>query len=181
MRSRSRDLCHRPEDRRLRARCFPARTRSPVLGHEALARSGDLVEPRNLVVLVRRPCSRSRCVACTSGRPDFCFAGDYAERGQGGQRLFFPNRGRSVRDASPAETSGRRRLSGRCCTRWQGRCQEYSSNVTYRVRQKGRFRGAAVAVVAAAAAATPRAESHGCFPPTSGPATVGRVHRFRTR
>lgn len=55
--------------------------------------------------------------------PTVCFTDDYAERGQGGRRAFFPNRGRSVPDASPAEASGRRRLSGRCCTPWWGQCQ----------------------------------------------------------
>jgi threonine dehydrogenase-like Zn-dependent dehydrogenase len=59
-----------------------------VLGHEALARVvevGDHVEhigPGDLVVpTVRRPCPHRRCVACRSGRPDFCFTGDYVERG----------------------------------------------------------------------------------------------------
>jgi threonine dehydrogenase-like Zn-dependent dehydrogenase len=59
-----------------------------VLGHEALARVvevGDLVErvkPGDLVVpTVRRPCSHRSCVACRSGRPDFCLTGDYTERG----------------------------------------------------------------------------------------------------
>jgi threonine dehydrogenase-like Zn-dependent dehydrogenase len=59
-----------------------------VLGHESLAEvvetgsavtrvhRGDLV-----VVTVRRPCGHSNCVACCSGRPDFCLTGDYHEHG----------------------------------------------------------------------------------------------------
>ncbi len=59
-----------------------------VLGHESLAevvetgsavtrvRRGDLV-----VTTVRRPCPHEDCVACRSGRPDFCLTGDYHEHG----------------------------------------------------------------------------------------------------
>ncbi|MEY2409089.1 MAG: glucose 1-dehydrogenase [Verrucomicrobiota bacterium] len=59
-----------------------------VLGHEAL---GEVVEtgPRvtgfkvgDLVVpTVRRPCPHSRCVSCQGERQDFCFTGDFTERG----------------------------------------------------------------------------------------------------
>jgi threonine dehydrogenase-like Zn-dependent dehydrogenase len=37
---------------------------------------GDLV-----VTMVRRPCPHATCVACRSGRQDFCFTGDFSERG----------------------------------------------------------------------------------------------------
>lgn len=59
-----------------------------VLGHEALAqvieigdhvqglKVGDLVVPT-----VRRPCRHERCLACRSGRQDFCLTGDFTERG----------------------------------------------------------------------------------------------------
>lgn len=59
-----------------------------VLGHEALAEvlevgpevesleAGDLVVPT-----VRRPCSDPHCLACRSGRQDFCTTGRFAERG----------------------------------------------------------------------------------------------------
>jgi threonine dehydrogenase-like Zn-dependent dehydrogenase len=59
-----------------------------VIGHESLAevesvgsgvgalRRGDLVVP-----MVRRPCPHDHCVACRRGRQDFCFTGDFRERG----------------------------------------------------------------------------------------------------
>jgi threonine dehydrogenase-like Zn-dependent dehydrogenase len=37
---------------------------------------GDLVVP-----MVRRPCPHSHCTACRSSRQDFCFTGDFTERG----------------------------------------------------------------------------------------------------
>jgi threonine dehydrogenase-like Zn-dependent dehydrogenase len=59
-----------------------------VLGHESL---GEVVEtgtavtrlhPGDLVVpMVRRPCPHERCVACRAGRQDFCYTGDFRERG----------------------------------------------------------------------------------------------------
>src|SRR5665213_3044157 len=59
-----------------------------VMGHECL---GEVVEigpeVRNLKVgdlaipTVRRPCDRPDCIACRAGRPDFCYTGDYRERG----------------------------------------------------------------------------------------------------
>ena len=67
-----------------------------VVGHEALAqvvevggrvsrlRPGDLVVP-----MVRRPCPRSDCRACTSGHPDFCETGEYTERGITGAHGFL--------------------------------------------------------------------------------------------
>ena len=59
-----------------------------VIGHELLAevtetgsevstlRPGDLVVPT-----VRRPCPHDHCIACRTGRQDFCYTGDFVERG----------------------------------------------------------------------------------------------------
>jgi threonine dehydrogenase-like Zn-dependent dehydrogenase len=59
-----------------------------VIGHESLGevvevgsavsrvRAGDLV-----VTMVRRPCAHADCLACRSDRQDFCYTGDFAERG----------------------------------------------------------------------------------------------------
>jgi threonine dehydrogenase-like Zn-dependent dehydrogenase len=59
-----------------------------VLGHESLGRvvetgaavtrlkRGDLV-----VTMVRRPCGDATCRACAAGRQDFCFTGNFTERG----------------------------------------------------------------------------------------------------
>jgi threonine dehydrogenase-like Zn-dependent dehydrogenase len=59
-----------------------------VIGHEALAeivkvgsavtrlRPGDLVVPS-----VRRPCPHPGCLACRSGHQDYCYTGDFTERG----------------------------------------------------------------------------------------------------
>ena len=67
-----------------------------VLGHEALGivdevgtgvdhlRKGDLVVPS-----VRRPCRHERCTACATGNQDFCFTGDYTERGIKGAHGFL--------------------------------------------------------------------------------------------
>lgn len=59
-----------------------------VLGHEAL---GEVVEvgsdvkkfrPGDLVVpTVRRPCPHDHCASCRDARQDFCFTGDFTERG----------------------------------------------------------------------------------------------------
>jgi threonine dehydrogenase-like Zn-dependent dehydrogenase len=59
-----------------------------VLGHEAL---GEVVEagsgvagfkPGDLVVpTVRRPCPHEHCPSCRDARQDFCFTGDFTERG----------------------------------------------------------------------------------------------------
>ncbi len=59
-----------------------------VIGHESL---GEVVEVGpavsrvalgDLVVLtVRRPCLQEDCFACRHGRQDFCFSGDFTERG----------------------------------------------------------------------------------------------------
>jgi glucose 1-dehydrogenase len=59
-----------------------------VIGHEALAEvvevgpaveglhEGDLVVPT-----VRRPCPHPGCLACRSGHQDYCYTGDFTERG----------------------------------------------------------------------------------------------------
>lgn len=59
-----------------------------VIGHESLSEvveAGPQVErvkPGDLVVMtVRRPCPHPSCIACREGRQDFCYTGDYTERG----------------------------------------------------------------------------------------------------
>jgi threonine dehydrogenase-like Zn-dependent dehydrogenase len=59
-----------------------------VIGHESLGevvevgpavtrvRAGDLV-----VTMVRRPCHHAGCLACRADRQDFCYTGDFTERG----------------------------------------------------------------------------------------------------
>ena len=59
-----------------------------IIGHESLGeviavgprvtrvKIGDLVVP-----MVRRPCPHDYCMACANGRQDFCFTGDFTERG----------------------------------------------------------------------------------------------------
>ena len=66
----------------------PAGSDHLVIGHESLGevvevgagvtkvKAGDLV-----VTMVRRPCNHAECMACRAGRQDFCFTGDYSERG----------------------------------------------------------------------------------------------------
>lgn len=66
----------------------PAGSDYLVMGHECLGeitevgaevknlKAGDLVIP-----MVRRPCDHPECVACRAGRQDFCYTGDYRERG----------------------------------------------------------------------------------------------------
>lgn len=67
-----------------------------VIGHEALAevtevgaevtrvKVGDLVVP-----IVRRACPHAHCAACRAGRQDFCFTGDFTERGIKGVHGFM--------------------------------------------------------------------------------------------
>jgi threonine dehydrogenase-like Zn-dependent dehydrogenase len=59
-----------------------------VIGHESLSRVEEVgagvtqVRPGDLVVtMVRRPCPHAHCGACPQGRQDFCFTGDFEERG----------------------------------------------------------------------------------------------------
>ncbi|MHB8878086.1 MAG: glucose 1-dehydrogenase, partial [Myxococcaceae bacterium] len=66
----------------------PAGSPYLVLGHESLARVAEVgravtrVSPGDMVVLmVRRPCPHESCRACRAGRQDFCFTGDFTERG----------------------------------------------------------------------------------------------------
>jgi threonine dehydrogenase-like Zn-dependent dehydrogenase len=67
-----------------------------VIGHESLAeviRIGSgvtRVKPGDLVVtMVRRPCVHPDCRACRAGRQDFCFTGDFTERGIKGRHGFM--------------------------------------------------------------------------------------------
>jgi threonine dehydrogenase-like Zn-dependent dehydrogenase len=67
-----------------------------VIGHESLGevvavgsgvtrvRPGDLVVP-----MVRRPCPHADCAACRAGRQDFCYTGDFRERGIKEQHGFM--------------------------------------------------------------------------------------------
>jgi threonine dehydrogenase-like Zn-dependent dehydrogenase len=67
-----------------------------VIGHESLGEVvavgaevtrvmiGDLVVP-----MVRRPCPHAYCMACVNGRQDFCFTGDFTERGIKQQHGFM--------------------------------------------------------------------------------------------
>ena len=67
---------------------LPAGSDFLVLGHECL---GEIIEvgpevrdfkPGDLAIpMVRRPCDHPECVACRAGRQDFCYTGDYRERG----------------------------------------------------------------------------------------------------
>jgi glucose 1-dehydrogenase len=66
----------------------PAGSDHLVIGHESLAQVvevGDAVSAVKVgdlvVTMVRRPCSHLECMACQAGRQDFCFTGDYSERG----------------------------------------------------------------------------------------------------
>jgi glucose 1-dehydrogenase len=59
-----------------------------VIGHESLGRvlavgpSVTRLHPGDLAVtMVRRPCGRPECRACAVGRQDFCFTGEFTERG----------------------------------------------------------------------------------------------------
>jgi threonine dehydrogenase-like Zn-dependent dehydrogenase len=59
-----------------------------VIGHESL---GEVIEVGSavtgvdrgdlVVTSVRRPCPHENCPACTSGHTDFCYTGDFTERG----------------------------------------------------------------------------------------------------
>ncbi len=67
-----------------------------VIGHESLGevvevgpkvtrvKIGDLIVP-----MVRRPCPHDYCIACRSSRQDFCFTGDFTERGIKEQHGFM--------------------------------------------------------------------------------------------
>src|SRR5204863_9741288 len=59
-----------------------------VIGHATLAQVAEVasavkrLRPGDLVVLtVRRACSHPECRACRSGQQDYCYTGDFTERG----------------------------------------------------------------------------------------------------
>ena len=59
-----------------------------VIGHESLGEVMEVgpavqgLKPGDLVVpMVRRPCPHADCQACRADRQDFCFTGDFVERG----------------------------------------------------------------------------------------------------
>jgi threonine dehydrogenase-like Zn-dependent dehydrogenase len=70
-----------------------------ILGHEALGQvlevgsgvaglsAGDLVVPS-----VRRPCPHASCVACRCDQQDFCYTGDFTERGIKEEHGFMTSR-----------------------------------------------------------------------------------------
>lgn len=74
----------------------PAGMEHLVIGHESLGevvevgakvsrvKVGDLIVP-----MVRRPCPHDHCTACRSSRQDFCFTGDFTERGIKQQHGFM--------------------------------------------------------------------------------------------
>ena len=74
----------------------PAGSDYLVIGHESLGevvevgpsvtrvKVGDLVVP-----MVRRPCPHAECIACRAGRQDFCYTGDFTERGISGRHGFM--------------------------------------------------------------------------------------------
>src|SRR5438128_386335 len=74
----------------------PAGSDHLVIGHESLGEVVEVgpavsrVKPGDLVVpMVRRPCPHADCVACRAGRQDFCFTGDFSERGIKGLHGFM--------------------------------------------------------------------------------------------
>lgn len=74
----------------------PDGSRYFVLGHESLGKVGRVgskvstVTPGDLIVtMVRRPCPHADCRACRAGRQDFCFTGDFTERGIKGRHGFM--------------------------------------------------------------------------------------------
>ena len=74
----------------------PAGSPYLVIGHESLGKvarvgskvsrvkAGDLV-----ITMVRRPCPHPWCRSCRVGRQDFCFSGDFTERGIKGRHGFM--------------------------------------------------------------------------------------------
>ena len=58
-----------------------------------MGRGVTLFTPGDLVVTtVRRPCQHPECRACSRGRQDFCFTGDFTERGIKGRHGFMTER-----------------------------------------------------------------------------------------
>ena len=75
---------------------LPDSSRHLVIGHESLGEVAEVgpkvtrVKPGDLVVpMVRRPCPHEYCVACRADRQDFCFTGDFKERGIKEQHGFM--------------------------------------------------------------------------------------------
>ncbi len=67
-----------------------------IIGHESLGEVVEVgsavrrVKVGDLAVLrVRRPCPHATCVACRAGRQDFCYTGDFTERGIKGVHGFL--------------------------------------------------------------------------------------------
>ncbi|EKD91608.1 MAG: Glucose 1-dehydrogenase [uncultured bacterium] len=67
-----------------------------ILGHESLGRVvdvGSAVTDFNVgdlvVTMVRRPCHHKSCIACRAGQQDFCYTGDFKERGINGLHGFM--------------------------------------------------------------------------------------------
>src|SRR5262245_40891916 len=74
----------------------PDGSRHLVIGHESLGEVAEVgpkvtrVKPGDLVVpMVRRPCPHEYCVACRADQQDFCFTGDFTERGIKEQNGFM--------------------------------------------------------------------------------------------
>jgi threonine dehydrogenase-like Zn-dependent dehydrogenase len=74
----------------------PAGEHYLILGHESLAEVIDVTpgvtgfKPGDLAVpTVRRPCSVASCVACNNHRQDFCYTGQFVERGINGRHGFM--------------------------------------------------------------------------------------------
>jgi threonine dehydrogenase-like Zn-dependent dehydrogenase len=73
----------------------PAGSEYLVLGHESLGEVIEVgtavtrVKPGDLVVtMVRRPCPHPECLACPVDRQDFCYTGEFTERGIKGAHGF---------------------------------------------------------------------------------------------
>jgi len=67
-----------------------------IIGHESLGEVietgpavGSLKKGDLIVTMVRRPCEHPECVACRAGRQDFCYTGDFTERGIKGRHGFM--------------------------------------------------------------------------------------------
>jgi threonine dehydrogenase-like Zn-dependent dehydrogenase len=74
----------------------PSGSQYLIIGHESLGEVVEIgsrvarVKPGDLVVpMVRRPCPHEHCMACRAARQDFCFTGDFTERGIKEQHGFM--------------------------------------------------------------------------------------------
>lgn len=74
----------------------PAGSDYLVLGHESLgevvetgSEVSDIAKGDLVVFSVRRPCPHPYCVACRAGRQDFCYTGDFTERGIKGHHGYI--------------------------------------------------------------------------------------------